>query len=124
VHVWRPWPEPGVNLDLYQTLRAVHSDGESVTMRGPFVVGPEVYQKSLWVRSIIASGAPRYRATSGPGNQLVSDCIHAVAAVDPDFGRGHYPPIRIGKPASRYIARQIMTRIPAKGIEQERYDNS
>ena len=44
--------------------------------------------------------------------------------MDPDFGRGHYPLIRIGKPASRYIARQIMTRTPAKGIEQERYDNS
>ena len=124
VKVFRPWPEPGVNLDLYQTLQAMHANGESITMWGPFIVGPEVYQRSLWVQSIIASGAPRYRAISGPGNLLVSDCIHAVAAVDPDFGRGHYPLIRIGKPASRFIARQIMTRTPAKGIEQERYDNS
>lgn len=124
VKVWRPRAEPGVNLDLYQTLRAMHANGESVTMWGPFIVGPEVYGRSLEVQRIIASGAPRYRAISGPGNLLVSDCIHAVAAVDPDFGRGHYPLIRIGKPASRYIARQIMTRTPAKGIEQERYDNS
>ena len=110
VKVFRPWPEPGVNLDLYQTLRAMNANGESVTMWGPFIVGPEVYQRSLWVQSIIASGAPRYRAISGPGNLLVSDCIHAVAAVDPDFGRGHYPLIRIGKPASRFIARQVVTR--------------
>jgi hypothetical protein len=44
--------------------------------------------------------------------------------VDPDFGRRHYPLIRVGKPASRYLARQLMTRGPAKGIEQELYDNS
>lgn len=124
VKVLRPWPEPGVNLDLYQTLRTMYANGERVTMWGPFIVGPLVYERSLEVQRIIASGAPRYRAISGPGNLLVSDCIHAVAAVDPDFGRGHYPLIRIGKPASRYIARQIMTRTPARGIEQERYDNS
>ena len=75
-------------------------------MWGPFVIEKEVYDRSLWVLQIIASGTPRYRAISGPGNLLVSDCIHAVAAVDPVFGRGHYPLIRIGKPASRYIARR------------------
>ena len=104
IHVWRPWPEPGVNLDLYQTLDVVHASQQSVTMWGPFVIEKEVYDRSLWVLQIIASGAPRYRAISRPGNLLVSDCIHAVAAVDPVFGRGHYPLIRIGKPASRYIA--------------------
>jgi hypothetical protein len=124
LHVWRTWPEPGVNLDLYQTLNVVYSQRESVTMWGPFVIDKEVYDRSLWVLQIIASGAPRYRAISTPGNLLISDCIHAVAAVDPVFGREHYPLIRVGKPASRYIARQIMTRGPARGIEQERYDNS
>ena len=64
---------------------------------------------------------PRYRAISTPENLLVSDCIHAVAAADPVFGRGHYPLIRIGKPASRYIARQIMTRSP---FDQTLFDNS
>ena len=55
------------------------------------------------------------------GNLLVSDCIHAVAAVDPDFGRRHYPLIRIGKPASRFLARQLMIRSP---FDQAAYDNS
>ena len=121
IKVWRPWPEPGVNLDLYQTLQAVHSNKESVTMWGPFVILKEVYDKSLWVLQVIASGAPRYRAISTPENLLVSDCIHAVAAADPVFGRGHYPLIRIGIPASRYIARQIMTRSP---FDQTLFDNS
>ena len=75
-------------------------------MWGPFVVGKEIYDRSLRVLQIIASGAPQYRAIDSLGDLLISDCIHAVAAVDPDFGRGHYPLIRIGKPASRYIARR------------------
>ena len=124
LRVLRPWPEPGVNLDLYQTLQAVFAKDESVTMWGPFIVRKDLYERSLDIQRIIASGAPRYRAISTSGNLLVSDCIHAVAAVDPDFGRRHYPLIRIGKPASRYLARQMMTRGPAKGIEQELYDNS
>lgn len=124
VRVWRPWPEPGVNLDLDRTLRFVASKREHVTMWGPFVIDREIYDRSLGVLRIIASGAPQYRAISTQRDLLISDCIHAVAAVDPVFGRGHYPLIRVGEPASRYIARQIMTRGPARGIEQERYDNS
>ena len=63
----------------------------------------------------------QYRAISTPRNLLVSDCIHAVAAVDPVFGRGHYPLIRVGKPASRYIARQVMTR---SAFDQDQTDAS
>jgi hypothetical protein len=121
VKVWRPWPEPGINLDLYQTLQTVYAHNESVTMWGPFVIRKEVYDKSLWVMQLIATGAPQYRAISTSRDLLVSDCIHAVAAADPTFGRRHYPLIRIGKPASRFIARQIMTRSP---MNQLLYDNS
>ena len=124
VRVWRPWPEPGVNLDLYQTLEAVYTHRERVTMWGPFLVDRRLYERSQWVLQIIASGAPQYRAISTARDMLISDCIHAVAAVDPVFGRRHYPLIRIGKPASRFMARQIMTRSPERGVEQERYDNS
>jgi hypothetical protein len=121
VHVWRPWPEPGVNLDLYQTLDVVRSNRESVTMWGPFLTEKKIYDRSLWVLQMIASGAPRYRAIDTAQDLLISDCIHAVAAVDPDFGRGHYPLIRIGKPASRFLARQVMLRSP---FDQKAYDNS
>ena len=80
-----------------------------------------VYERSLRVQAILDSGAAKYRAISTPRNLLVSDCIHAVAAIDPIFGRGHYPLIRIGKPASRYIARQIMTR---SDFDQWQRDNA
>ena len=131
VRTWSPVPEPGVNLDLYATLEAVSRNGESVTMWGPFENLPEIYERSLRVKAILDSGAAQYRAISTPRDLLISDCIHAVAAVDPVFGRGHYPLIRIGKPASRFIARQIMTRsafdqyqtdaswlIPALGLDR------
>jgi hypothetical protein len=110
VRTWSLLPEPGVNLDLYQTLDAVYHDREHVTMWGPFRILPEVYERSLGVKAILDSGRAEYRAISTPRNLLISDCIHAVAAVDPIFGRDHYPLVRIGRPASRFIARQMMTR--------------
>ena len=108
VRTWSLLPEPGVNLDLYRTLEAVYRDHEHVTMWGPFRIQQMAYERSLGVKAILDSGRAEYRAISTPRNLLVSDCIHAVAAVDPIFGRGHYPLIRIGQPASRFIARQVM----------------
>ncbi len=110
VRTWSPTPEPGINLDLYTTLDMVAKHGESVTMWGPFEMKREIYERSLRVKAGLESGAAQYRAISTARDMLVSDCIHAVAAVDPVFGRRHYPLIRIGKPASRYIARQVVTR--------------
>ena len=125
VRVWNPVPEEGVNLGLYESIGAVRASNQRITMWGPFLIPPDVYQRSLRVRAILESGEVQYRAISGPGNLLVSDCIHAVAACDPIFGRDHYPLIRIGKPASRFIAREIMTRsLRNRGINQAAYDNS
>jgi hypothetical protein len=112
VRVWAARPEPGVNLDLASSIAAVSADGESITAWGPFEIKREAYDRSLVVKSILEGGVAEYRAISTPRDLLISDCIHAVAAVDPEFGRGHYPLIRIGKPASRYIARQVITRSP------------
>jgi hypothetical protein len=121
VRTWSLFPEPGVNLDLYGTLDAVYRDREYVTMWGPFRIHQVVYERSLGVKEILDSGAAEYRAISTRRNLLVSDCIHAVAAIDPVFGRGHYPLIRIGKPASRFIARQVMIR---SVFDQWQGDNS
>lgn len=121
VRVWAVHPEPGVNLDLYQTLEAVGRNRERVVMWGPFVIKPELYGRALEVERTLESGAVEYRAIDGSVDLDISDCIHAVAAVDPVFGRSHYPLIRIGIPASRYIARQHMFR---SAFDQRRYDNS
>ena len=110
VDVWTLKPEPGRLLDLESTFAMTDSHRENVTMWGPFRISPEVYARSLQERRHLESGRVQYRAIDGPINALVSDCIHAVAAVDPQFGRGHYPLIRTGNSASRYIARQVVQR--------------
>jgi hypothetical protein len=120
VRVFNPVPEPGMNVDLYRTLAIEYGHGDTVTMWGPFVTLPRVFEEAGRVAARLESGEVRYRAIDGR-NLVNSDCIHAVAFVDPAFGRGHYPLIRIGKPASRYIARQAMTR---SVFDQSRYDNS
>jgi hypothetical protein len=125
VRVWALEPERGVNLTLEQTLAVVYANGEHVTMWGPFVANARVYNRSVEVYHILNSGRVQYRAISTRADPLISDCIHAVAAVDPDFGRDHYPLIRIGLPASRFIAREIVTRsVENQGINQSLYDNS
>ena len=105
VRTWSLLPEPGVNLDLYRTLEAVYRDRERVTMWGPFRIHQVGYERSLQAKQILDSGVAGYRAISTPRNFLNSDCIHAVAAVDPVFGRGHYPLVRIGRPAGTSPAR-------------------
>jgi hypothetical protein len=125
VRVWRPWPERGVNLDLYQTLQTIYASRQEVTLWGPFVLPPDVYQKSLRVKEFLESGQMKYRAIDGGANRLIDDCIHAVAAVDPVFGKQHYPLIRVGKPASRFIAREVMVQtIEDDHIDQTRYEAS
>jgi len=121
VKVWSPWPEPGVNMDLHQTLQYVTANRESITMWGPFVCQKALWDRSLAVRDILEGGTAQYRAISTRVNLLIADCIHAVAAVDPIMGREHYPLLRVGKPASRYIAREIMQR---SLYDQYQYDAS
>jgi hypothetical protein len=125
VRVWSPFPEPGINLDLYTTLQVVSADCERVTLWGPLLISPEVYERSLRIYQIVNSGAAQYRAISSERDLLISDCIHAVAAVDPVFGRGHYPLVRIGDPASRFIAREVVMRsLENRGIDQAAFDNT
>jgi hypothetical protein len=106
VRVFAPHPEPGVNLDLYRTLDFVLSTGQSVDVWAPMRVGPELYQVSVdqWHR--LERGEALYQAID-PRRLGIHDCIHANTDLDPQFGQGHYPLIRIGKPASAYIVKQI-----------------
>jgi hypothetical protein len=117
-------PEPGANLTLEATLATVLGTGQRVRVWGPFVITPEVYNRSLAVYNTLNSGAVLYRAYSREGEPHISDCIHAVAAVDDAYGRDHYKLIRVGIPASRFIAREITVRSPAHGIDQRLYDGS
>ncbi len=124
VRLWSPCPEPGVNLTLEQTLETVLGLNENVRLWGPFQIQAPLYNRSVAVYNEVASGRAQYRAISALRDLYITDCIHVVAAVDPVFGRGHYPLIRIGQPASRYMARQVMMRSLEKGVDQAANDNS
>jgi hypothetical protein len=106
VRVFAPHPEPAVNLDLYQTLDYVLGNGESVDVWMPMRVTPQLYERSLLQWHRLMRGEALYQAIDPP-NDDVYDCIHANAALDPDFGQFHYPLIRVGKPATAYIVKQI-----------------
>lgn len=110
VRVFALDPEASSNLDLAGSLNYARERGDTVHVWGPIMIRPDVYRKSLDVYNLMNSGAVEYRAIDTLRDSLISDCIHAVTAVDPDFGRGHYPLIRTGNSASRYIARQIVRR--------------
>ena len=125
VKVFSPFPEQGVNLTLEETLAEVGRTKEKVKLWGPFLLKKEVYDRSLEIYRLAQTDLPRYRAISNSLDMLVSDCIHAVAACDPTFGRNHYPLIRIGHPASRFIAREIMVRsLEERGLDQSLHDHS
>jgi hypothetical protein len=99
-------PEPGVNLDLFATLDYVLSNGESVDCWAPMRITKYLYERSLFQYGRLMRGEALYQAADPP-NDDVYDCIHANSALDPIFGQGHYPLIRVGKPASAYIVKQI-----------------
>jgi hypothetical protein len=120
VRVLAAHPEPGVNLDLYASIDTVLADRERITMWGPFVATKLIYDRAAAQVARLESGTVRYRAIDGSQDLTIDDCIHAVADIDPVFGRNHYPLVRIGKPASRYIAKQIKTRTP---FDEDLYDN-
>jgi hypothetical protein len=120
VRINRVHPEPGLNLDLASTLRFVYHDHQNVTMWGPYLITPEIYNRSIEEYNKLNSGQELYRSVDGPINNKISDCIHAVGEVDPRFGRRHYALDKIGKPASAYIAQQIVRR---SQFDHSLYDN-
>lgn len=124
VTIWTPFPEPGVNLSLEETLATVLPQEERVAAYGPFLITPTLFNRSVQVHNTLLTGAVQYRAIDTAANKFVSDCIHAVAAADPVFGRAHYPLIRVGQSASRYIAKEIVRRSPESGIVQTHHDSS
>ena len=121
VRVRRPCPEPGINLDLDSTIRVLMKDGETVTAWGPYRISLEIYNLSIQEMNKLNSGTELYRAVDGPLNNKVSNCIHAVGDVDPLFGRRGYALDRVGKPASAYIAKELVKR---SRYEQTLFDNN
>ena len=84
--------EPGVNLDLYATLRLMQAQGMTVSLWGPFEMRRGVYRNFLARKRFVESGRLAYQACDAVGEAAWtgagSNCIHAVTDADPAFGAG------------------------------------
>ena len=75
-------PECGHNFDLHETMRYVLSEGERVSMWGPYRIDQELYDNAVRQVGVLESGQVRYKALdSGYPTDRVSNCIHAAGSV-------------------------------------------
>jgi hypothetical protein len=105
--------QEGVNLDLEATLAYV-LEREHVSEWGPFRITQQLYDRALERKAQLESGAVKYKAIDpnfGPGVHRVSDCIHGITDIDPDYDRSYYREVRrFGEAASHWVAYQLVTR--------------
>lgn len=113
----RPWTfrtEPGVNLDLQETLQQVCANGEHVSQWGPYECRPNLYFRFVMQKEFLESGRVGYQCIDTVGEAARTgggcDCIHAMTDMDPEFSRNRYPLIRYGDSASRFVVREIRKR--------------
>jgi hypothetical protein len=113
----RPWyicVEPGVNLNVHQSIEMAQSKGETVYMWGPFEIPIGLYRKGLLQKAFIDSGAIGYQCIDTIGeagkNGNGSNCIHAITDADSRYDRQAYPLAFFGVPASENMLHQIVDR--------------
>jgi hypothetical protein len=113
VRALRPFAQAGVNLDLETTLAHV-LQRERVSQWGPFEISQELYELGITRRFDLESGAVKYKAIDpnfGPRARAISDCIHGISDIDPEYGRFYYLETRrFGEAASHWLAHQFVVR--------------
>lgn len=101
--------EPGINLNLYASLREMAAQGMRVSLWGPYEMRPGIYRKFLIQKRFVESGRLAYQALDVVGEAARtgagSNCIHAVTDTDPAFGPG--PALAIGDDAGSMMASQL-----------------
>lgn len=109
IHTRRPLkPEAGVNLGLTDTLKFVTAQGQETTLFGPYEVDAARYAVAQTERELLDGGRVSYRAASSPRGMPpgLSNCITAVAAVEPALGR-KLPLGQFGRRGTARAARTI-----------------
>jgi ABC-type phosphate/phosphonate transport system substrate-binding protein len=87
IEVARTQSEPGMNLDLRQSLRFARDQKASVFEWGPYRIRPELYERSLRQIERLNSGRIQYKVLDGAWRpDAASNCIHAVSDIDTDNG--------------------------------------
>jgi hypothetical protein len=117
----RPWAEKGVNLDLEETFDFV-LPRQRVSEWGPYEITPLLYERAVERKAELESGSVKYKAVDpnfGPRARTVSDCIHGITDLDPDYGRRYYREIRrFGEAATHWAAHQIVHRGQRVNVEE------
>jgi ABC-type phosphate/phosphonate transport system substrate-binding protein len=87
IEVARIQSEPGMNLDLQQTLNFAREISARVYEWGPYRIRPELYERSLRQIDRLNSGRIQYKVLDGAWRpDAASNCIHAVSDIDVDDG--------------------------------------
>jgi hypothetical protein len=104
----RPWAirsEPGVNLDLYQTLEFMSGSWQRISLWGPFEVSEEHYRNAARHKEELEAGRFNYRVFDFCAlNPHVSHCVHAVTRTDPAFYRASPPILWFGSIGTNPVA--------------------
>jgi hypothetical protein len=90
VRAWDLRIEPGLNLDLRQTIDLLCTQGQRISLWGPFEIDPELYRNILKQKAFLESGRVGYQALDDLGEAGITgnglNCIHALADADERFG--------------------------------------
>ena len=87
IEVARTQSEPGMNLDLPQTLRFARGLSAHVYEWGPYRIRPGLYDRGLRQIERLNSDRVEYKALDGAWRpDAASNCIHAVSDIDADGG--------------------------------------
>lgn len=119
IHLYRLHGEPGVNLDLHQSLAWAYEHGCEVMMWGPLLIDRQVYERSLRIYWELRSGQTLYKAIARENSETNTNCIYSVHDVFEILGPDRYPVVRSGIPASRHIVREIVTKSDREQATQD-----
>jgi hypothetical protein len=103
--------EPGVNLDLHETIAYARGNGERVSVWGPYECRPNFFRRFLVQKAFLDSGRVGYQCDDNCGEAALSGngccCIHAISDMDPEYGRANYPLIWFGDSASEHLVNRF-----------------
>jgi hypothetical protein len=93
-----PWPEPGRNFTLLETLQWCYANNMEVACWGPYQVHPDLWHRALAQKARLESGAVLYKAYDGGAvGGRVSNCLHAIEWITRQSGQ---PPQVLVTPAN------------------------
>jgi hypothetical protein len=90
IHTWDLRVDRGVNLDLGRTMQQISSQGQRISLWGPYEIDPDLYCHFLAQQAFLQSGQVGYQAIDDLGEAALCgngmNCVHAIADSDDRFG--------------------------------------